>query len=47
MLGGTLMAGGLFLLLIPDLRWFLLGLAFIVVGNGLFKPNISVLVGKL
>lgn len=47
MLGGTLMAAGLFLLLIPDLTWFLLGLAVIVVGNGLFKPNISTMVGKL
>ncbi len=47
MLGGTLMAGGLFLLLIPDLRWFLVGLAVIVVGNGLFKPNISTMVGML
>ncbi|HZX79652.1 MAG TPA: MFS transporter, partial [Lysobacter sp.] len=34
-LGGVLMAAGLFLLLIPDLTWFLMGLAVIVVGNGL------------
>jgi len=47
LLGGTLMAAGLFLLLIPDLNWFLVGLAVIVVGNGLFKPNISAMVGKL
>jgi proton-dependent oligopeptide transporter, POT family len=47
MLGGALMAAGLFLLLLPDLTWFLLGLAVIVVGNGLFKPNISAMVGQL
>ncbi len=47
LLGGTIMALGLFLLLIPDLNWFLVGLAVIVVGNGLFKPNISTMVGML
>jgi POT family proton-dependent oligopeptide transporter len=47
LLGGALMAAGLFLLLIPDLSWFLVGLAVIVVGNGLFKPNISAMVGRL
>ena len=47
LLGGALMAAGLFLLLIPDLTWFLVGLAVIVVGNGLFKPNISTMVGQL
>ena len=47
MLGGSVMAIGMFLLLIPDLKWFLLGLAVIVVGNGLFKPNISTMVGML
>ena len=47
LLGGAIMALGLFLLLIPDLDWFLIGLAVIVVGNGLFKPNISTMVGRL
>ena len=47
LLGGALMAAGLFLLLLPDLAWFLVGLAVIVVGNGLFKPNISAMVGQL
>lgn len=47
MLGGLMMAAGLFLLLIPDLTWFLIGLSVIVVGNGLFKPNISTMVGML
>ena len=35
------------MLLIPDLQWFLVGLAVIVAGNGLFKPNISTMVGAL
>jgi POT family proton-dependent oligopeptide transporter len=47
LLGGAIMAVGLFLLLVPDLEWFLAGLAVIVVGNGLFKPNISAMVGRL
>jgi proton-dependent oligopeptide transporter, POT family len=46
-LGGTIMAIGLFVLMIPSERAFLYGLATIIVGNGLFKPNISTLVGKL
>ena len=41
------MASGLFVLLIEDLNWFLVGLALIVAGNGLFKPNISTMIGKL
>lgn len=47
MLGGALMAAGMFMLMAPDLTTFLMGLAVIVVGNGLFKPNISTMVGKL
>lgn len=47
LVGGLFMAAGLFLLLIPDLNWFLVGLSVIVVGNGLFKPNISAMVGML
>ena len=46
-LGGLLMAAGLFMLLMPELHWFLIGLAVVVAGNGLFKPNISTMVGKL
>lgn len=45
--GGIVMALGEFALLIPNEKAFLLGLAGVVVGNGLFKPNISTLVGKL
>ncbi len=47
MLGGVLMAIGSFMLMAPDLTTFVAGLAVIVVGNGLFKPNISTMVGKL
>lgn len=47
MLGGALMAVGCFMLMSPDLTSFLVGLSVIVVGNGLFKPNISTMVGKL
>jgi POT family proton-dependent oligopeptide transporter len=47
MLGGLLMAAGCFMLLSPELNMFLIGLAVIVAGNGLFKPNISTMVGKL
>jgi len=47
MLGGALMAAGCFMLMSNDLTQFIIGLAVIVVGNGLFKPNISTMVGKL
>lgn len=47
MLGGVLMAIGSFMLMAPDLQTFVMGLAVLVVGNGLFKPNISTMVGKL
>jgi proton-dependent oligopeptide transporter, POT family len=47
MLGGVLMAIGSFMLMAADLTTFLMGLAVLVVGNGLFKPNISTMVGKL
>ncbi|MCU0708684.1 MAG: peptide MFS transporter [Pirellula sp.] len=45
--GGLLMAIGMFMLLVEDLTFFLVGLSVIVAGNGLFKPNISSMVGKL
>lgn len=46
-LGAIVMSVGLFMIMLPNLQLFLLGLAVIVVGNGLFKPNISSLVGQL
>ncbi len=47
LLGGALMSAGLFFLLAPSLSMFLVGLGLLVVGNGLFKPNISTMVGQL
>ena len=47
LLGAVVMAAGLFTIAIPDARLFEFGLATIIVGNGLFKPNISTMVGKL
>ena len=47
LVGAVFMAAGLFMIAIPDPLIFKLGLATIVTGNGLFKPNISTMVGKL
>lgn len=47
LLGGLLMAAGYGLLALEPAVCFGLGLAGIIAGNGLFKPNISSLVGKL
>jgi len=46
-MGGLIMAIGCFLLVMRDKDMFLVGLSMLIVGNGLFKPNISSLVGKL
>ncbi len=46
-LGGLLMATGLFLMGMPGYTFFVLGLIGLIVGNGFFKPNISVMVGNL
>lgn len=45
--GALVMGAGLFMLAIPNEQIFNLGLATVIVGNGLFKPNISAMVGKL
>src|SRR3954466_12214440 len=45
--GAVIMAAGLFMISIPDATIFKLGLATIVVGNGMFKPIISTIVGRL
>ena len=47
LVGAVFMASGLFLISVPNLDVFNIGLATIIVGNGLFKPNISTMVGKL
>lgn len=54
LIGGALMAIGQFTLAIPHeffglnaVHGFVLGLVFLVAGNGMFKPNISTMVGDL
>jgi proton-dependent oligopeptide transporter, POT family len=45
--GGMLIASGHFSMAVPALSTFYLGLVLIVIGTGLLKGNIAVLVGKL
>jgi POT family proton-dependent oligopeptide transporter len=45
--GGIVIAAGHFTMAVPGLPTFYLGLAFIVIGTGLLKPNISTMVGQL
>jgi proton-dependent oligopeptide transporter, POT family len=45
--GGVIIAAGHFSLAVPGLSTFYLGLALIVLGTGLLKPNISTMVGEL
>ncbi|QYF93284.1 oligopeptide:H+ symporter [Massilia sp. PAMC28688] len=47
LIGAMFMAAGLFMIAVPNQDVFKLGLATIIVGNGMFKPNISTMVGKL
>jgi proton-dependent oligopeptide transporter, POT family len=47
LVGAVFMAAGLFAITIPNQDIFKLGLATIIVGNGMFKPNISTMVGQL
>ncbi len=55
LIGGALMAIGQFTLALPhnavfglnDIHAFYLGLGLLITGNGLFKPNISTMVGDL
>lgn len=47
LIGAVIMASGLFVIMIPNQDIFLLGLSLVIVGNGLFKPNISAMVGQL
>lgn len=47
LIGAVFMAAGLFMIMLPDPMLFKFGLATIIVGNGMFKPNISTMVGKL
>ncbi|MCX8036762.1 MAG: peptide MFS transporter [Candidatus Sumerlaeia bacterium] len=45
--GGIIIAAGHFTLAIPATETFFLGLLLVVLGTGLLKPNISVIVGDL
>jgi POT family proton-dependent oligopeptide transporter len=47
LVGAAFMVAGLFAITVPDPNIFKLGLATIIVGNGMFKPNISTMVGQL
>jgi POT family proton-dependent oligopeptide transporter len=47
MIGGVLMMIGHFLLALPGVTAFYAALGAIILGNGLFKPNISTMVGGL
>lgn len=47
LLGGVLMALGHFAMVVANLQVFYGALALLICGNGLFKPNISSLVGRL
>jgi len=46
-LGGLLMAAGHLFMAIESTEFFFGGLALLIAGNGLFKPNISTIVGGL
>ena len=47
LLGAIIMGSGLFVIMLPSQSIFMLGLSLVIVGNGLFKPNISTMVGQL
>src|SRR3954468_5827869 len=47
LLGGVLIAAGHFSMAVPMLATFYLGLILIVIGTGLLKGNVSVIVGRL
>jgi dipeptide/tripeptide permease len=46
-LGGLMMASGLFMMSVQGYFTFVGGLVLLILGNGFFKPNISVMVGNL
>lgn len=45
--GGFVIAAGHFCLAVPGLPTFFAGLVLVVLGTGLFKPNVSTMVGQL
>ncbi len=46
-IGGCIIAAGHFSMAVPSTTFFFIGLALIVVGTGLLKPNVSSMVGDL
>jgi proton-dependent oligopeptide transporter, POT family len=46
-IGGILFTIGYLLTALPSSTWFFIGLSVIIIGNGLFKPNVSATVGDL
>jgi proton-dependent oligopeptide transporter, POT family len=46
-IGGVLMAIGHGVLAVESMLFFYMGLGLLIIGNGLFKPNISSMVGQL
>ncbi len=47
LIGAVLMAVGHILMAFPSHTLFFAALAFLIVGNGMFKPNISTMIGRL
>jgi POT family proton-dependent oligopeptide transporter len=47
LIGGIIIAAGHFSMAVPSLATFYLGLVLIVIGTGLLKGNVSVIVGRL
>ena len=47
MIGGALFILGYILTALPSNYWFFVGLSVIIIANGLFKPNVSAIVGDL
>jgi POT family proton-dependent oligopeptide transporter len=47
LIGGVIIACGHFTLAVPDQTAFYIGLGLVAIGTGLFKPNISAMVGGL
>ncbi len=45
--GGIIIAAGHFILAIPRIETFFLGLVLVVIGTGMLKPNVSAMVGEL
>jgi POT family proton-dependent oligopeptide transporter len=46
-IGGILLTVGYLLTALPEEHWFFLGLSVIILANGLFKPNVSSILGDL